>query len=172
VIDGEADLAVTLQSASSVESGKALSATFAASNATSIDTVTVAVEFTLSAGIVADSAQIAGGDCVVQPQSVRCTVPTIAAKSSVKGMIGLTGASVGPATLQARISSTYTDPTAGNDSITQKIDVTAPPSSPSSNTGGGGGGGGGGSTSALWILSLAAFLGIRRRQAAATRPVP
>jgi hypothetical protein len=48
------------------------------------------------------------------------------------------------------------------------IDVTAPPSSPSSNTGGGGGGGG--STSALWILSLAAFLGIRRRQAAAGSP--
>jgi hypothetical protein len=171
VIDGEADLAVTLQSASSVEAGKALSATFSASNVTSIDAVTVAVEFTLSAGIVADSAQIAGGECVVQPQSVRCTVPTVAARSSVSGTIGITGASVGPATLQARVSGSYTDPSAGNDSTTQTIDVTRPPTSPSSNTDGGGSGGGG-SSSALWIFGLTAFLGIRRRQAGPARPAP
>jgi hypothetical protein len=159
VIDAEADLALSLQSPATVESGETLKATFAMSNAAAIDAITVNVEFTLSAGLTAESAQIPGGTCMVQPQSVRCTLPSLAANADVSGSLETTGATVGPATLQARISSSYIDPAAGNDTVTRNIDVTAPPSSQSHS----GGGGGGGSSSALWLLALTTLLGFRQR---------
>jgi hypothetical protein len=150
-----------LQSPATIESGETLKVTFAASNTAAIDAITVNVEFTLSAGLTAESAQIPGGTCMVQPQSVLCTLPSLAANADVTGSLEATGATVGPATLQARISSSYIDPAAGNDTITRNIDVTAPSSSPSQS----GGGGGGGSTSALWLLALASLLGFRHRLA-------
>ncbi|HEY4367863.1 MAG TPA: M12 family metallo-peptidase [Steroidobacteraceae bacterium] len=157
-IDPEADLALTLQSPASIESGKTATATFTATNAAAIDAVTVNVEFTTTPGLAAAAAQISGGSCAVQAQSVRCTLPSLAANTNVSGTIDFTGADVGTATIQAQISSSFIDPTPGNDGVTKSITVT-PVSSPSHMSNGSHGGGG--STNALWLLGLASLVGIR-----------
>jgi hypothetical protein len=166
-IDPEADLAVAMQAPASIESGTAASATFTVNNAAAIDAITVNVEFTLTNGLTASNAQIAGGSCMIQPQSVRCTLPSLAAGGSVGGSIGITGAGVGQSTLQAHVSSSYIDPVATNDTVTQTITLTAPPASSSSTSSSRGGGG---SNNALWLAALAALCGLRLRSGTARAP--
>lgn len=162
-IDPEADLAIAMQAPAWIESGTSGNATFTVDNTAAIDAITVNVEFTLTPGLTAGSAQIAGGSCMILPQSVRCTLPSLAAGGSVGGSVGITGAGVGQSTLQAHVSSSYIDPATANDTVTRTITVTAPATSPTSSSGGGGGG----SNSALWLLALAALCGVRLRDGAA-----
>ncbi len=158
IIDPEADLAVSLQAPASIQAGSTTTASFTITNLAVIDADAVDVEFTLSGGITATSAEIAAGGCSVQAMSVRCSLPAVAARSGSSGNLTLAAATAGMATLRASVSGRYVDPNQTNDSTTQSIDVTAT----SANQNAGGSRGGGGSSSAGFVVALALLLATRR----------
>jgi hypothetical protein len=159
VIEPEADLAVTLQSASTVETGSSVTASFSAANLSAIDALTVNVEFTLSNGLAAASAEFAGGSCFVQAQTFRCTLPSLAAGATATGTVVINAVAAGAATVEARVMSSNVDPDATNDVVVKSIAVTQPATSSMQSSGSGGGGG---STGSVLLLGLAGLLCTRR----------
>ena len=121
VIDPEADLGVTLQAPATAQAGATLTAAFAAANLAVIDAANVNVEITLANGLTAATAEIAGGSCVVQPTSIRCTLPSLSPNATVNGTFSANTSTTGTATLQARVFGGYVDPAADNNTAEASI---------------------------------------------------
>jgi len=162
VIDAAADLAAMLQSDSSVTTGSSVTANFSVTNLSAIAALTVNVEFTLSSGLAAASAQLAGGTCFVAAQTFRCTLPTLAAGATASGTVVINAVSAGAASVQASVQSSDVDPNAANDVAIKSITVTQPVSNPAQG-GSAAGGGGGGSSGPLLLLGLLGLRFARRR---------
>lgn len=161
LIEASADLSVALQSAASIASGASVTANFSASNLSAIDAVTVNVEFTLTHELAAASAQLSGGSCFVQAQSFRCTLPALAAGSTVDGSIVINGVSAGAGSVQAKVLSSDTDPNTDNDVAVRTITVTQAAAAPATTAAPSGGGGG--STGGGMLLGMLALLAMRRK---------
>jgi uncharacterized repeat protein (TIGR01451 family) len=138
------DLAITA-SPGSVQVNQQIA--FAASIANTADLVAngVVVTATLSAGLRAEQATLAGTACTVTGQSVACAPSALAARDSFPLALTLTGTQVGAQQVSVAATANETERNAADNNLAVGVDVTAPPSAE---------GGGGGATSWLAVLAL------------------
>lgn len=159
-IEAVADLAASVQSAASVVTGSTLTATFSVANASAIEAGAVNVAFTLSAGLTAASAQLTGGTCLVDAQTFRCTLPSLAPSTTANGTIVINALAAGQGSIQVQVENDD-DPNSANDVATTAVTITAPDTNPAQ--GSGSGGGGGGSTGPFLLLGMLGLHFARRR---------
>ena len=168
-IQPEADLAVGLQSPTSVSDRFDVAVSARNLSATAVDNVTLTLA--LPAGMTVNSAALNGGDCTVQTDAIRCSLTSLAAGGSVSGAISLRATSSGTAVLTARVSGDYVDPVATNDSAEASLAMTGTLTTSTQATGSGagvssgsGGGGGGGSSGPLLLSALLGLLRLKNFQ--------
>jgi hypothetical protein len=158
-IGPELDLAVTLQAPPSVTVGSAFNISFSASNLSVIAADTVVVNIALPEGVTASSAAFNGANCAIQPDGIACSLGSLAAGGSVSGNASISATTAGTIQLQARISGSYVDPVAGNDTASASVALSSTASTTSQDNRSGGGGG---SAGLLLLSALSGLLGWKK----------
>lgn len=114
----------------------------------------VALVATLSAGLRADQATLAGAACAIAGQLVTCPPQALAARARLVLTLTLTGVAAGAQQVSVTASSGDSDSNPTDNNLAIAVSVSAPPDS----------GGGGGALSWLTLLVLAGAAGARRRR--------
>jgi len=115
----------------------------------------VALVATLSSGLRADQATLAGGACTIAGQLVTCAPQALSPRGRIVLTLTLTGVAAGAQQVSVTASSGDSDSNPADNNLAIAVSVSAPPSS-----------GGGGTLSWLALLALAAAAGARRRRRA------
>ena len=128
-ITTSADISVSkVDSADPVDAGTGFSYTVTVSNAGPSDAASVSLTDVLPPEVVYVSATPAQGSCLEAAGTVTCTLGTIADGASVDVVIAVSvpaDTAVGTITNNASISTSTSDPVAGNDSISEDTTITA-----------------------------------------------
>lgn len=161
----EADLAVSLQGPTAVAAGNSFNVSLSATNLAVIAADGVNITLELPAGVTASVATLNGGSCAIQTGAISCSLASLAAGANVTGTASLSATIAGSALLRARISGSYVDPVASNDSAETTVSV----SSTMSTSAQPGKSGGGGSSGVLLLSALLAVLGLKNLQRRAPR---
>ena len=111
---------------------------------------TARADLTIAGAGISTATAAASGLCVVSAGSVQCQLGDVANAGSTTVTLTVNAATAGPASADASVTFTGTDPTAPNNRATLAATVTAPAPPPGSSSGGGGGGGGAASTGWRW----------------------
>lgn len=159
-IDPEADLAVSLQGPATATVGNSFNVSLSATNLAMIAAGAVNITLELPAGVTASAATLNGGSCAIQTGAISCTLASLAAGASVTGTASLSASAAGSTLLRARISGSYVDPVASNDSADSTVTVSSPMSTSAQPAKSGGGG----SSGALLLSALLAVLGLKNLQ--------
>jgi hypothetical protein len=153
IIDPEADLAIDLATPEVAVTGTNFTATFTVTNLGAIASDALSVDIELPANVTATSAVAAGMPCTIQAALVRCNLSSLSANGTAAGSVSLTAQSAGATQFHAKVTGTYVDPNAANDSADRTVTVSDSVVHPSTSTSTGGGGGG--STGPIALLCLA-----------------
>jgi len=145
------DLALAAEPAS-VQANAQLTLVANVENRADVDATGVQLVATLSAGLRADQATLAGTFCTVAGQWVTCPPQPLSARGQIALTLTLTGVAAGSQQVSVTASSVDSDSNPVDNSLAIAVNVSAPPDS-----------GGGGALSWLSLLALAAAERARRR---------
>ncbi|HET7132531.1 MAG TPA: M12 family metallo-peptidase, partial [Gammaproteobacteria bacterium] len=111
----------------------------------------VAIAATLTAGLRAEQATLAGAACAISGQSVTCPTQALAARGQIVLALLVTGVAAGAQQVAVTASSGGADSNPADNSLAIAVSVSGPPST-----------GGGGALGWWWLLALAAVLSAQR----------
>lgn len=155
-----ADLAIAFSNVSvSVLAGQNGTATATVTN-NGPDPINAGTATVSGTGLTLTAGTFSGGTCTIASGSASCTVGALSAGASKTIDLTFSTTTAGSAQLNGSTSSEVTDGTAGNNTVSGAVSVTAPASPPSSNNGGSSGGGG---SLGIWPLALLSMAVLRRR---------
>jgi hypothetical protein len=165
LVEGPADVAVTLRGPATAVANERFTVGFDVANVTTDNAGTVTVKIDIPAGTTVRSASLASGTCTSSSESIECTLAPLSGGATATGSVSLMSSAQGSAALHAAVSGDYYDTNNANDTADLVVAVSGEASiaSQSAAPATGGGGGGGGSIGWLLLLALAPLQRARRR---------